>query len=330
MSVLKKVKVKLYNELLNLKGKPIKGIYLWQNGEENLLKFPIVSHIIISRGIFKRVPNVDFISVFGKREELNEKLRKDSVKIFFTGEECNERMTSYKDYLNDVADLSLGFNYEQDQIMGPKTKYMRIAFGNMLFFRGNSFFHRKLNKDFIKKEVDKFNAIKNNRNADFAALISRHDWNGHRQELFDILSKVGKVSCAGDFLHNDDRLMQKYNDSKIEYLKNFMFCICPENQNVKGYVTEKIYDAFRAGTIPLYSGGGDLPDPELINQKAFVKYTGNNKVEVLEQVKELYTNDNYYKEFIKQPRLHDGAVDYLYERQKLFMEMIKEVLEKKS
>ena len=47
--------------------------------------------------------------------------------------------------------------------------------------------------------------------------------------------------------------------NKIEVLKNFRFCICYENmQGKKGYVTEKIFDAFAAGCVPVYWGASNI------------------------------------------------------------------------
>jgi len=48
---------------------------------------------------------------------------------------------------------------------------------------------------------------------------------------------------------------------KIETLKNYRFCICYENMcNIKGYITEKIFDAFAAGCIPIYWGASNVED----------------------------------------------------------------------
>ncbi len=49
--------------------------------------------------------------------------------------------------------------------------------------------------------------------------------------------------------------------SKVETLPNYKFCICYENmQNVKGYITEKIFDCFRTGCVPVYWGASNVTD----------------------------------------------------------------------
>lgn len=48
---------------------------------------------------------------------------------------------------------------------------------------------------------------------------------------------------------------------KIAVLKNYKFCICYENtQGVRGYVTEKIFDCFAAGVVPVYWGASNVCD----------------------------------------------------------------------
>lgn len=45
---------------------------------------------------------------------------------------------------------------------------------------------------------------------------------------------------------------------KRSVLQNFRFCLCFENTVFPGYITEKIFDCFFAGTIPVYLGPPDI------------------------------------------------------------------------
>lgn len=48
-------------------------------------------------------------------------------------------------------------------------------------------------------------------------------------------------------------------DSKAETFHHYKFAICFENTtNIKGYVTEKIYDCLCAGIVPIYKGATDV------------------------------------------------------------------------
>lgn len=56
--------------------------------------------------------------------------------------------------------------------------------------------------------------------------------------------------------------------SKYEVMSNYTFALCFENMAMQGYVTEKIFDCFYAGTIPLYFGASNISD--LIPKDAFI------------------------------------------------------------
>lgn len=56
--------------------------------------------------------------------------------------------------------------------------------------------------------------------------------------------------------------------SKYEVMSHYNFALCFENMEMHGYLTEKIFDCFYAGTIPLYWGAKNIS--ELIPQDAFI------------------------------------------------------------
>lgn len=58
---------------------------------------------------------------------------------------------------------------------------------------------------------------------------------------------------------------------KIEVLKNYKFCICYENiKDIPGYITEKIFDCFRCGCVPIYWGADNITD--YIPANCFIDY----------------------------------------------------------
>jgi len=64
--------------------------------------------------------------------------------------------------------------------------------------------------------------------------------------------------------------------SKAETLGRYTFAICFENSILKGWITEKIFDCMRAGTIPIYWGAPDIldcvPSNCFIDMRRFAKY----------------------------------------------------------
>ena len=47
-------------------------------------------------------------------------------------------------------------------------------------------------------------------------------------------------------------------DDKIKTLSDFKYALCFENVEAKGYITEKIFDAFKAKCVPIYWGAPDI------------------------------------------------------------------------
>jgi len=60
-------------------------------------------------------------------------------------------------------------------------------------------------------------------------------------------------------------------ENKLTTLSNFKFNLCFENmRNINGYITEKIFDAFSAGVVPIYYGASNITS--YIPKNAFIDY----------------------------------------------------------
>ncbi len=46
--------------------------------------------------------------------------------------------------------------------------------------------------------------------------------------------------------------------SKMDTMSEYKFSLCFENLKMDGYITEKIFDCFYSGTVPIYWGGNDI------------------------------------------------------------------------
>jgi hypothetical protein len=76
-------------------------------------------------------------------------------------------------------------------------------------------------------------------------------------------------------------------ENKIEVLGTYRFCMCYENlTNVNGYFTEKIFDAFKARSVPVYWGAENvtsyLPEDCFIDFRKF-----NGYAELLQYIKKM-------------------------------------------
>jgi len=63
---------------------------------------------------------------------------------------------------------------------------------------------------------------------------------------------------------------------KLQTLAQYRFCLCFENSRFAGYVSEKLFDCFFAGTVPIYLGAPDIeryiPPETFIDMRQFRGY----------------------------------------------------------
>lgn len=257
---------------------------------------------ITSRG-FVDTNRIKFaiFSVFGP-SSIIDKVHAD-IKIFFSAENVKKiQYNEYQDYLLDSQsiDLSLGFDY----ISNPK--YIRFPLWMDYMFPANS------TKDDIKQICKSLRHPSLLNKTKFCSQVSSHDNNGIRMKIISELQTLGPISCAGMFNHNDDSLQLEFSDNKIEYLKQFLFNICPENTDSSGYVTEKLFEAIKAGCIPIYWGAEGNPEPEVINKDATIIISEqglDSRQKGL--IEELLTNPKILQDFLAQPRLLPTAEEYI-------------------
>lgn len=88
-----------------------------------------------------------------------------------------------------------------------------------------------------------------------AVFISNCGPKNNRNEVLTQLIELlpGLVHSYGGCQHNMDA-----NDTKIATISRYKFAFTPENSNDVSYVTEKIYHALQAGTVPIYIGAPDV------------------------------------------------------------------------
>jgi hypothetical protein len=106
-------------------------------------------------------------------------------------------------------------------------------------------------------------------------------------------------------------LQDEYNDDKKAYLKQFLFNICAENASVKGYVTEKLFQAIEGGTIPIY-WGAENPEPTILNQQRVIFWDESRLENVLETLEKLYLEEETREKFLQQPVFTDGAASEIH------------------
>lgn len=299
----------------------------WQSGdlEADIWFYPVLKDVAerCEPGLRCRIsrvfPHIGFMSVLGEASRLD-KVRA-SREIFFSGECVRPsgltEWSAYGDYrLNDV-DLALGFDPE-DSVGSPK--YLRFPLWILYLFTGLE------SKDEI---VTRFAELNQRQFAKkkFCALIARHDRSGIRAGIVNSLASIGRIDCAGSWLTNDRSLVDEFKDDKESYLRQYKFNICPENTVAAGYVTEKLFQSFLSGCVPIYCGADGDPEPLVVNPEAviFWEKDGDNG-EVIERVRRLQEDDGAYARFVGGRRFRDTAVDFVWERLELLRSRLGELL----
>ena len=202
-------------------------------------------------------PDYMFCSVFSN-EYLN---YDDAVRIFFTGE------SQIPDF--NLVDYALGFDW-----IDFGDRYQRFPLYNLYWDVAKIAQNRG---GMIEKPVirDKFCSF----------VCSNADGDPFRQRFFELLNNARKVDSGGRFLNNVGGPV----DDKLEFEREHRFSMCFENSSYPGYTTEKIIQAFAAGTIPIYWG-----DPEIgriFNKDAFICVNDFHTLEAAVQ-RIIETDDN--------------------------------------
>lgn len=141
----------------------------------------------------------------------------------------------------------------------------------------------------------------------FANFIFGHESeNEMRSTFFKKLSEYKRVESCGTFLNNmpEGVVVNWKNESKTDFQRKCKFTVCFESTSHNGFTTEKITDAFYAGTIPIYYGNPEIT--RIFNKDAFINCADYESFDaVIEKVKELDQDDEKYLKMLKQPILVD-------------------------
>ena len=220
----------------------------------------------------------------------------------------------YQDYCLDSVDFALGYAYFDNP------KYIHSMCWIVTILDGH-----RVTKEQIKQKFDEINAARSTCKYECVS-INRHDIMNTRTPIYEKLKDVVQIKCAGKWNNNTDELKTVYGDDKRKYVHEFKFNICPENANRFGYVTEKIFDAFRAGSIPIYYGSDNNPEEGIINKNAVLFWNpDSDNEELVKEVLRLKTDENYYQKFISQEKIYTkNAVELVYT---LFEEIAKRLRE---
>lgn len=213
-------------------------------------------------------PDFLFYSVFGY-----EHLKYDCVRIFWTGENIQPDF--------NICDYAIGFSY-----MTYEDRYKRIP---LYYFYLDDYKKAKEKHHIAEEEIARKKKFCN-------FVYSNGNASPEREEFFDLLSEYKVVDSGGKYRNNIGETVQdKYN-----FQKEYKFSIAFENSSTSGYTTEKILQAFSAGTIPIYWGNPNVATD--FNEKAFINcHNYSSFSEVVQLVKRIDEDDELFKRYLREP-----------------------------
>jgi hypothetical protein len=221
----------------------------------------------------KTSPNYVFFSVFSQ-----ENLRyKDSIKIFFTGENV------HPDF--NLCDYAFGFD--------------RLTFGDRYYRCPNYVLYPHYNDLRKRQKTIIENVPKGRKFCNF--IYSNRSGHPFRDEFYHLLSQYKFIHSPGAHLNNTENVIGKayagdWCTPKVEYQNGFKFSFAFENSSTPGYTTEKIVHALAADSIPIYWG-----DPEVgrdFNSERFVNLHECTPKEAVQRIIELDQNDQSYNKIL--------------------------------
>ena len=108
-------------------------------------------------------------------------------------------------------------------------------------------------------------------------IFSHESENELRGLFFKRLSAYKRIESCGTYLNNMQDGFTLTRDEKFEMQRKCRFTICFESTCHDGFITEKILDAFYAGTIPIYCGSKDINS--IFNNKAYINVSDYQSVD---------------------------------------------------
>lgn len=174
---------------------------------------------------------------------------------------------SKHEYFNKI------FTWHDDFVDGDK--YIKLNYAHKFPSTINKNFDRKLchlisaNKkashstenDLYSKRVDAIRWFEKNKPEDFELYgVGWGSMSFSSQKLTRLMKRIGMLNKLINLL-----FFKKYPsykgkvDNKKAAMENYRFSICFENaKNIPGYITEKIFDSFFAGCVPIYWGANNI------------------------------------------------------------------------
>jgi len=140
-----------------------------------------------------------------------------------------------------------------------------------------------------------------------------------RIDFFKQLCKYKKVDSFGASLMNCDVKIPTQEEGRnrhfLDVIGEYKFMITFENVGQNGVVTEKIYNAFRGNTIPIYWGNKDIY--KIFNKGSFINcHDFENFQKTIDYIKKVDSDDELYYTILNKQKLENTDKSFYFNKYK--------------
>ncbi len=161
----------------------------------------------------------------------------------------------YKHFGSKKTDIYI-HNDKSDAFQTPLYKCIPTVHCRISYFNRAREYYKKIPKTPFEKKK-------------FILFISKNVLNSNKQRLMEHLVQIG---LSVDHISQYDHILKHtscyHSKELLTVFSQYKFIAAFENSHTNGYITEKIFNVFFAGAIPIYDGAPDIA--RFINPKAFL------------------------------------------------------------
>jgi hypothetical protein len=172
---------------------------------------------------------------------------------------------------------------------------------------------------FVQRTIDPRAALQGK--TGFASIVVSNSEGTTRNRIQQALAEHRPVASGGRFGNNVGSPVA----DKHEFITRFKFNIAFENSSYPGYTTEKLVDALKADTVPIYWGNpkvaNDFNRARMVNYHDFA-----SEDRLVRRIIELDEDDDAYCEVLSQPWFPDGVPPVCADRER-FLDRMQAILD---
>jgi hypothetical protein len=134
----------------------------------------------------------------------------------------------------------------------------------------------------------------------FCLFTSRNSLNDNKMRAIQELVKYGDVDSISNYPEITNKSCY-HSKELLNVYSQYKFVMCFENSHNDGYITEKIFNVFLAGSIPIYDGPSDIS--KYINTAATLLFEDSN---VFKKIKLINSNKIVYENVLNKPKISNN------------------------